>query len=66
MGPVALPALEAQLGVAAAVATVADHVEDVLLGHGALQRPPLGGVVVRAVDVQVVVDADLHRVSLFS
>jgi len=61
--PVALPALEAQLGVAGAVAAVADHVEDVLLGHGALQRPALAGVVVRAVDVQVVVDADLHRVS---
>lgn len=36
MGPVALPTLEAQLGVAGAVATIADHVEDVLLGHGAL------------------------------
>lgn len=36
MGPVALPALEAQLGVTHAVAAVADHVEDVLLSHGAL------------------------------
>lgn len=64
VGPVALPALEALLGVARAVAAVADHVKDVLLGHGALQRPPRGRVVMRAVDVQVVVDADLHRVAL--
>lgn len=35
MGPVALPALKALLGVAHAVATVIDHVEDVLLSHGA-------------------------------
>lgn len=62
--PVALPALEALLGVAHAVAAVADHVKDVLLGHGALQRPPRGDVVMWAVDVQVVIDADLHRVPL--
>ncbi len=66
VGPVALPALEAQLGVAGAVAEVADHVKDVLLCHGALQRPPLAGVIVWAVDVQVVIDADLHRVALLS
>lgn len=64
VGPVALPALEALLGVAHAVAAVTDHVQDVLLGHGALQRPPRSDVVMRAVDVQVVIDADLHRVPL--
>lgn len=64
VGPVALPALEAQLGVAGVVAAVVDHVEDVLLGNDALQRPALTAVVVRAVDVQVVVDADLHGVAL--
>ena len=65
MRPVAFPPLEAQLRVAGAVAAVADHVEHVLLGHGALWRPPLdAGVIVRAVDVQVVVDAHLHRVAL--
>ena len=65
--PVALPALEAHLGVAGAVAAVADHVEDVLLGHSAFQCPPLAGgssVVVWAVDVQVVVPRHLHRVAL--
>lgn len=65
--PVALPALEAHLGVAGAVATVANHVEDVLLSHCALQRPPLasgGSVVMRAVDVQVVVHCHLHCVAL--
>lgn len=36
MGPVALPAFEAQLRVTSAVSAVTDHVEDVLLGHGAL------------------------------
>lgn len=64
VGPVALPAFEAQLGVTGAVPTVGDHVEDVLLSHGALQRPSLADVVVWAVDVQVVVDIDLDCVSL--
>lgn len=36
MWPVALPAFEAQLGVAGTVAAIADHVEDVLLCNGAL------------------------------
>lgn len=66
VGPVALPALEAQLGVTGAVAAVGDHVEDVLLGDGALQCPSLAGVVVWAVDVQVIIDVDLHRVALSS
>ena len=56
--PVALPALEAQLRVAGAVAAVTDHVEHVLLGGA-----PLAGVVVRAVDVQVVINIHLHRVA---
>lgn len=64
VGPVALPTLEARLGVTCTVAAVADHVQDVLLGNATLQRPPLAGVIVRAVDVQVVVDADLNSVAL--
>lgn len=64
VGSVALPAFETQLGVTGAVAAVGDHVEDVLLRHAALQRPSLADVVVWAVDVQVVVDIDLHRESL--
>lgn len=62
--PVALPAFEAQLGVTGEVAAVVDHVEDVLLGDDALKRPALTGVVVWAVDVQVVVDTDLDGVAL--
>lgn len=62
--PVALPAFEAQLGVTGEVAAVVDHVEDVLLGDDALKRPALTGVVVRAVDVQVVIDTDLDGVAL--
>lgn len=58
VGAVALPALEATLPVVAGrVALVVDHVEDVPL-HPLRQRL----LVVRAVDVQVVVDAHLHRV----
>lgn len=61
VGPVALPSLEAHLGVAVPVATVTDHVEDVLLtgAHHALAI-----VVMGAVDVQIVVDVHLHRVTL--
>lgn len=57
--PVTLPALEA-LGrvVAGAVAVVVDHVEDVALGPFLRDRV----LVVRAVDVQVVVDADIDVV----
>lgn len=66
VGPVALPAFEAHLWVAGAVASVTDHVENVLLGHPALQRPPLALVVVWAVDVQVVVHGDLYGVALTS
>jgi len=61
VGPVALPPLEAQLRVAVPVAVVADHVEDVLLAGA---HHALAVVVVRAVDVQVVVDVHLHRVAL--
>lgn len=61
VGPITLPPLEAQLGVAVPVTAVADHVEDVLLtgSHHAL-----GVIVMRAVDVQVVVDIHLHCVAL--
>lgn len=59
--PVALPPLEAQLGLTVPVAAVADHVEDVLLAGAHHARAV---VVVGAVDVQVVVDVDLHRVAL--
>lgn len=52
--PVALPALEAELRVARAVAAVAHHVEHVLLGHS-----PLAHVVVRTVDVQVIIHIHL-------
>ena len=61
MGPVALPPLEAQLGVAVPVTAVTDHVEDILLAGA---HHALAVVVVRAVDVQVVVDVHLHRVAL--
>lgn len=58
---VTLPPLEAKLRVTVPVATVADHVKDVLLtgAHHALAV-----VVMRAVDVKVVVDVHLHRVAL--
>lgn len=61
VGPVALPPLEAQLWVAVPVTAVADHVEDILLpgAHHALTV-----IVMRAVDVQVVVDVHLHCVAL--
>lgn len=61
VGPVALPPLEAKLGVAGPVAPVVDHVEDVLLTRA---HHALAVVVMRAVDVQVVVDVDLHGVAL--
>lgn len=61
MGSVTLPSLEAQLGVAAPVTAVTDHVEDVLLASA---HHALAVIVVRAVDVQVVVDIHLHRVAL--
>ncbi len=61
VGPVALPPLEAQLGIAGPVTTVADHVEDILLASA---HHALAVVVMRAVDVQVVVDVHLHRVAL--
>ena len=61
MRPVALPPLEAQLRVTIPVAAVTDHVEDVLLSGA---HHALAVVVMRAVDVQVVVDVHLHRVSL--
>ena len=61
VGPVTLPPLEAQLGVAVPVATVTDHVEDVLLSGA---DHALAVVVMRAVDVQVVVDVHLHCVAL--
>lgn len=64
MWAVALPALEAHLRVTGAIAAVANHVKYVLFGHSALRRPPLAGVVVRAVDVQVVIDVDLHSEAL--
>ena len=57
--PVALPAFEALGGVVAgAVAVVVDHVEDVALGSVVRHRPH----VVRAVHVQVVVDAHVDVV----
>lgn len=57
--PVALPTLEALGGVVArAVAIVVDHVEDVALG--ALLRHRV--LIVRTVDVQVVVYADVNVV----
>ena len=61
VGAVTLPPLEAKLGVAGAVATVTDHVEDVLFpgAHHALAV-----VVVGAVDVQIVVHVHLHGVAL--
>lgn len=54
MRPVALPALEAELRVARAVAAVAHHVQHILLSHA-----PLAHVVVRTVDVQVIVHVHL-------
>ncbi len=36
VGPVALPAFEAHLRVAGAIASVTDHVENVLLSHATL------------------------------
>lgn len=59
VGSVALPALEAQLRVACAVATVTDHVEHILLGHA-----PLAAVVVWTEDVQVIVHVHLQGVAL--
>lgn len=57
--PVALPSLEAAHAVLArGVAIVVHHEEDVAL-HPAVR---LRGVVVGAVDVQVIVDADCHGV----
>lgn len=64
MWPVALPTLEAHLRVTGAIATVANHVQYILLSHTTLLHPPLARVVVRAVDVQVVIDVDLHSVAL--
>lgn len=61
VGPVALPPLEAQLGVTVPVAAATDHVEDVLLSGA---HHALAVVVMRAVDVQVVVDVHRHRVAL--
>lgn len=61
VGPVALPPLEAKLRVAVPVTTVADHVEDVLFSGA---HHALAVIVMRAVDVQVVVDVHLHRVTL--
>lgn len=61
--PVALPAFETHLRVTGAVASVTDHVKNVLLGHAAVQRPPLALVIVRTVDVKVVVYADLYGVA---
>lgn len=61
MRPVTFPPLEAQLGVAVPVATVTDHVEDVLLAGA---NHALAVVIMRAVDVQVVVDVHLHCVAL--
>lgn len=64
MWAVAFPTLEAHLWVTGAIATVANHIKHILLGHGTLQHPPLACVVVWAVDVQVVIDIDLHSVAL--
>lgn len=61
MRAVTLPSLEAQLGVAGPVTTVADHVEDILL-TGA--HHTLAVVVMGAVDVQIVINVHLHCVSL--
>lgn len=61
MRSVTLPPLEAHLGVAVPVTTVTDHVEDVLLSGA---NHALAVVVVRAVDVQVVVNIHLHCVAL--
>lgn len=59
--PVTLPPLEAHLGITAPVTAIADHVEDVLLSGA---HHALAVVVMRAVDVQVVVDVHLHCVAL--
>lgn len=61
MGAVALPAFKAQLWVTGTVASITDHVEDVLLGHA-----PLTAVVVRTVDIQIVIYIHLHCVALLT
>lgn len=55
--PVALPPLEAHLGITVPVATVTDHVEDVLLSGA---HHALAVIVMGTVDVQVIVDIHLH------
>ncbi|GCC43073.1 hypothetical protein chiPu_0026918 [Chiloscyllium punctatum] len=58
-GLVALPAFEALLGVTVPVALAVHHVQHVVL-HPVIRHR---AVVVRAIDVQVIVDADLDGVA---